>query len=178
MSHPNDTFCPSEKRLRIKVEISLYKMRADIKAYYKYQKSLSIRPTTRKKGQSIEERSKQLPGPPPISFLLFLTPTLTPSCLAFAHVVHNCWFPFGHSNTISPTPHLPSRSFTWGLPRELPVIFRAFMPQLDRKKNQPNSFTATSVFYPSLTWVLYTCNRLTYRTESGWDVGNYLIRPE
>lgn len=124
ISHPNDAFCPAEKRMRMK-ELRLYKMRADFKAYYKYQKSLCIRPTTRKKG--MEERSKQLPGPPPISTRFLLPPSLPPVSLLHTLFI-TADFPL--ATAILFHPRLPSRSFTRGLPRELPVIFRAFTPQL------------------------------------------------
>lgn len=81
---------------------------------------IRIRPRL-KKWQCRQERSKQLPAPPSHFF------PLTPSLLSFAHVVHNCWFPFGHSNSIqSAHPPTPSHSlpfthtpFTGGLPSAL-----------------------------------------------------------
>lgn len=65
---------------------------------------INIRPNNRIKRQSMGERSKQLPAPPPISFL---SPSPPFTLLAFAHVVHNCWFPCGQSNSTQPT-HSPT----------------------------------------------------------------------
>lgn len=78
----------------------------------------------------MEERSKQLPRPPPISLLLLLptSPSLPPSSFAFAHVVHNYWFPFGHSNTIPPPSPSSSPDHSRGLafvPRA-PCHFQGF----------------------------------------------------
>lgn len=63
---------------------------------------INIRSRALEMAEQRQERSKQLPAPPPVSF-----PPLLPPSFTFAHVVHNCLFPFGHSSGIQPThPHI------------------------------------------------------------------------
>lgn len=85
---------------------------------------INIRSRALKMAEQRQERSKQLPAPPPVSF-----PPLLPPSFTFAHVVHNCLFPFGHSSGIQPT-HPPHHSHEgWCLPSPARCHFQGFMIQ-------------------------------------------------
>lgn len=85
------------------------------------QSIINIRPTGLRNGSADRNVVNNFPPPTPLfSSPPLLSPSLTPSLpplhsllTFFAHVVHNCWFPFGHSNSIQT--HPPPTSFTWGL---------------------------------------------------------------